>query len=136
MSTGLSVYLDGSSREEQPVGRVWRVQVVLQEGGSVGSIDQQHVVKPPTGLISFGALGSLLSPAETHAISLGVMWQGKQVDDSAAVSRGSRGEEEKIQHGGVGESVCVVVFMQLSLICLCIKISLKKPNMERHYMPF
>lgn len=109
MSTGLSVYLDGSSREEQPVGCVWRVQVLLQEGGSVGSIDQQHVVKTPTGLISFGALGSLLIPAETHAISLGVMWQGKQVDDSAAVSRGSRGEE-KIQHGGVGESVCGSIY--------------------------
>lgn len=87
------MYLDSSSREEKPVGSVGGVQGVLQEGGSVGSIDQQHVVKPPTGLISFRALGCLLSPAEAHAISLGVMRQGQQVDDGAAVRRGSRGEE-------------------------------------------
>lgn len=87
------MYLDSSSREEEPVGSVWRVQVVLHQGGSVGSIDQQHVVQPPTGLITFGALGGLLSPADTNAISLGVMWQREQVDDSAAVGRGSIGEE-------------------------------------------
>lgn len=87
------MYLDSSSREEQPVGSVGGVQGVLQEGGPVGSVDQQHVVKPPTGLISFRALGGLLSPAETHAVGLGVMWQGQQVDDGAAVRRGSGGGE-------------------------------------------
>lgn len=40
MYAGLAVYLDGSSREEQPVGSVWRIQAVLQEGDSVGSIDK------------------------------------------------------------------------------------------------
>ncbi len=93
MSTGLLAYLDGSSREEEPVGSVWRVQVVLHEGGSVGSIDQQHVVQPPAGLIAFRALGGLLRPAETNGIGPGVMWQGKQVDDSAAVGRSSSGKE-------------------------------------------
>lgn len=87
------MYLDSSSREEEPVGSVGGVQGVLQEGGSVGSIDQQHIVKPPTGLISFGALGCLLSPAETHAIGLGAVRQGQQVDDGAAVHGGSGGEE-------------------------------------------
>lgn len=94
MSAVSSAYLDSSSREEQPVCSVWRVQVVLQEGSSVSNINQQHIVKPPTGLVSFGALGSLLSPAEAHGISLGVMWQRKQVDYSTAVSWGSRGEEK------------------------------------------
>lgn len=110
MSTCLSVYLDSSSREEEPVGSVWRVQVVLHEGGSVGSIYQQHIVKPPAGLITFGALGSLLRPAETNAISPGVMWQGKQVYDSAAVGRGSRGETRNMRVLCVG-----AVFMQLSV---------------------
>lgn len=106
------MYLDGSSREEEPVGSVWRVQVVLHEGGSVGSIDQQHIVKPPAGLIAFRALGGLLRPAETNAISFGVMWQGKQVDDGAAVGWGSRGEES-IQHKDLSEYVsggCVYMF--------------------------
>lgn len=98
------MYLDGSSREEEPVGSVWRVQVVLHEGGSVGSIDQQHVVKPPAGLVAFGALGGLLRPAEANAISLGAMRQGKQVDDGAAVGRGSRGETYNMR-------VLCVVFM-------------------------
>lgn len=86
------VYLDSSSREEQPVGSVWRIQVVLQEWGSVGSVDQQHIVKTPTGLITFWFLGGLLCPAEAHAISLGVIWQRQQVDDSAAVAGSPGGD--------------------------------------------
>lgn len=105
---GLAVYLYGSSREEEPVGSVWWVQVVLHEGGSVGSIDQQHVVQPPTGLIAFGPLGGLLSPAETNSISLGEVWQGEQVDDGAAVGRGSRGDEH-IQHEDLGDCVCMMM---------------------------
>ena len=93
MSAGFSVYLNGSSREEQPVGSVWRVQVVLQEGVPVGGIDEEHIIKPPTRLISFRALGSLLGPAEAYTVSLRAMWQWKQVDDSAAVTRGSRGHK-------------------------------------------
>lgn len=86
------MYLDSSSREEQPVGSVWRIQVVLQQRGSVGSIDQQHIVKTPTGLITFWSLGGLLCPAEAHAISLGVMWQWQQVDDSGAVGGSPEGD--------------------------------------------
>lgn len=111
MSTGLLVYLDGSSREEEPVASVWRVQVVLHEGGSVGSIDQQHVVQPPAGLIAFRALRDLLRPAEANAISPGLMWQGKQVDDSTAVGRSSRGEE----------TYNIRVWVNVCVTCLCIK---------------
>lgn len=93
MSTTLSIYLNCSSREEEPVACVRRVQGVLHEGGSVGSVDQQHVVKPPAGLIAFGALGSVLRPAQTNTIRLGVMGKGQQVDDCAAVGRGSTGNE-------------------------------------------
>lgn len=57
----------------------------------MGGIDQQHIVETPTGLISFWSLRGLLSPAEAHAIGLGVMWQREQVDDSAAVGGSSGG---------------------------------------------
>lgn len=89
------MYLDSSSREEEPVGSVWRVQVVLHEGSSVCSIDQQNIVQPPAGLIALRALGSLLRPAETNAVSPGGQWHRKQVDHCAAVGRGSRGEYKK-----------------------------------------
>ena len=95
MSVGLLVYLDSSSREEEPVGSVWRVQVILHEGSSVGSIDQQDIVQPPAGLIALRALGSLLRPAEADAVSPGGQWHGEQVDHGAAVGRGSRGAHTK-----------------------------------------
>lgn len=104
-SPGLSLHLNGSSGEEQPVGGVWRVQVVLEKRGFVGSVDQQHIVQPPTGLIAFRALGSFLRPTEAHAIGLGVVREGEQVDDGAAVSRCSVGEERN--NTGLLVSVCV-----------------------------
>lgn len=58
----------------------------------MGGVDQQHIVQTPTGLITFWPLGGLLSPAEAHAISFGVLWQWKQVDDSAAVGGGPGGD--------------------------------------------
>ncbi|TNN82025.1 hypothetical protein EYF80_007671 [Liparis tanakae] len=45
-----------------------------------------------TGLIAFGAMGDLLRPAETDSIRLGLVRQGKQVDDGGAVGRSSGGE--------------------------------------------
>lgn len=86
------MYLDSRSGEEEPVGSVWRVQVVLHKRSPVGSIDQQHIVQPPAGLVAFGSTGDLLRPAETNAISPGLMRQGKQVDNGAAVGRGPGGE--------------------------------------------
>lgn len=71
----------------------------------MGGVDQQHVVQPPTGLIAFRALGSFLSPAEAHAICLGVVREREQVDDGAAVSRCSVGEERN----NTGLLVCVCV---------------------------
>lgn len=68
----------------------------------MGGIDQQHIVETPTGLISFWSLRGLLSPAEAHAVGLGVMWQREQVDDSAAVGGSSGGEK-----GGENVSYCV-----------------------------
>lgn len=59
----------------------------------MSSIDQQHVVKPPAGLVAFGALRCLLRPAEANAVSPGVIWQGEQVDDGTAVGWGSRREK-------------------------------------------
>lgn len=58
----------------------------------MGGVDQQHIVETPTGLISFWTLGGLLSPAEAHQVSLGVMWQRNQVDDGAAVGGGPGGD--------------------------------------------
>lgn len=84
------MYLDGGSREEEPVGSVGRVQVVLNEGGSMSSINYQHIVQPPARLVALWALGGLLRPAESNAISPGVMRQGKQVDNGTTVGRGSR----------------------------------------------
>lgn len=55
----------------------------------MGGIDQQHVVQPPAGLVALGTLWSVLSPAKTHAIGLGALRQGQQVDHGAAVGRGS-----------------------------------------------
>lgn len=104
-SPSLSLHLNGSSREEQPVGGVWRVQVVLEKRSFVGSVDQQHVVQPPTGLIAFRALGDFLCPTEAHAISLGVVREGEQVDNGAAVSRCSVGEERN--NTGLLVSLCV-----------------------------
>lgn len=118
------MYLDCGSGEEEPVCSVWRVQVVLHERGSVGSIDQQHVVQTPAGLITFGALGGLLSPSETNGFSLGLMWQGKQVDDGAAVSRCSEGGG-KIQ---VSEGLCVVVFF---IIIVCVLKSFRNSQIWR-----
>lgn len=39
ISADAAVHLDSSSREEQPVSSVWRIQAVLQERGPVGGID-------------------------------------------------------------------------------------------------
>lgn len=89
------MYLYSSSREEEPVSSVWRVQVILHEGSSVSSVDQQDIVQPPAGLIPLRALGSLLRPAEPNAVSPGELWHGKHVDHGAAVGRGSRGEHTK-----------------------------------------
>lgn len=86
------VYLDSSSREEEPVGGVWRIQVFLHQGGPVGGVDQKHIVHPPAGLIAFRALGGLLRPAETNSIGSGGVWKWKQVDDGAAVGRSSGGK--------------------------------------------
>lgn len=104
-SPGLSLHLNGSSGEEQPVGSVWRVQVVLEKRSFVGSVDQQHVVQPPTGLIAFRALGGFLCPTEAHAISLGAVREREQVDDGAAISWCSVGEERN--NTGLLVSVCV-----------------------------
>lgn len=79
----------------------------------MGSIDQQHVVQTPAGLITFRALGGLLSPSETNGFSLGLMWQREQVDDGAAVGRCSEGGG-KIQ---LSEGLCVVVFI-ITIMCV------------------
>lgn len=89
-------YLDGGSGEEEPVGGVRGVQGVLQQRGSVRSVDEQHVVQAPAGLVAFGALGRLLRPAETDAVCFGLMGQREQVHHGAAVGRGSGGEDESL----------------------------------------
>lgn len=73
----LSMYLDSGSGEEEPVSGVWRVKVVLHEGDFVSSIDKQHIVQTPAGLVAFRALGDLLRPAETNTISSGFVRQGE-----------------------------------------------------------
>ena len=126
MSSGLSGYLDCGSGEEEPVCRVWRIQVVLHERGSVGSIDQQHVVQTPAGLITFRALGGLLSPSETSGFGLGLMWQREQVDDGAAVGRGSEGRGT-IQ---LSLGLCVVVF-NIIIVCVSVLKSFRNSQMWR-----
>lgn len=62
----------------------------------MGCVDQQHIVKTPTGLIPFWSLGGPLCPAEAHAFSLGVMGQRQQVEDSAAVGGGPGGDNTSV----------------------------------------
>jgi len=94
-------HLDGSPGEEQPVGRVRRVQVVLQQGGPVGGVDQQHVVQCPAGLVALvpprrGPLG----PAQAHAFRPRAVRQGHHVHRGAAVGRrAARGPNRKSYHG-------------------------------------
>lgn len=99
------MHLDSSSGEEEPVCRVGRVQVVLQERRFVGSVDQQHVVQPPAGLVALGALRSILGPADTHAIGLGAVRQRQQVHHGAAVGRRSA----EGQRNAVAEHVACVI---------------------------
>lgn len=100
-----SVHLDSGSGEEEPVCRVGRVQVVLQQRGFVGSVDQQHVVQPPAGLVALGALRSVLGPAETHTVGLGAVRQRQQVHHGAAVGRRSA----EGQRSAVAEGVACVI---------------------------
>lgn len=81
--------LDRCSREEEPVARVDRVEVVLQNDFSVGWIDDQDVIQGPAGLIHLTHSQAVLFPLELHALPFGFLGEVQDVDDCAHIGRGS-----------------------------------------------
>lgn len=85
------LHLDSGPWEKEPIGSIGRVQVLLQQGGLVSRVHQQHVIQPPAGFITFGARLWFLGPAETHSLSTSLDGEGEQVYYCAAVGGGSVG---------------------------------------------